>query len=111
MGGSNTTTPTPSTMKYSTLTPSPTTLTTHVGGFGSTSLTNRLGSKEQTDLVNKFIAEYCTLDPDEVLPTPSPECSETTSSRYSTPNTPPATSSTDPSTGSPMKDSEPTYAN
>src|SRR6266850_754270 len=85
MGGSSTTTPTPST-------------------------TNRLGSKEQTDLVNKFIAEYCTLDPDEVPPIPSPGCSETTSSKSSTPNIPPATSSTDPSIGSPMKDSEPTCA-
>src|SRR6267142_1107181 len=110
MGESSTTTQTSSTTKYSTPTPSLTTPTTRVSGFGSTSPTSRPGSREQMDLADKFIAEYCTLDPDEVPPTPSPGCSKTTSSKSSTPNTLPATSSTDPSTGSPMKDSEPTCA-
>jgi len=84
--------------------------TTPVGGFGWMSPTNRHGSKEQMDLTNKFIAEFCMLDPDEVPPTPSPGCSETTSYKFSTLNTLPAMSSTNPSTRLQMRDSEPTCA-
>src|SRR6267142_1612551 len=104
------TTPTPSTMKSNMPTPSPTTPTTLVGGFGSTSPTSKPGSKELMDLANKFITEYCMLDHNKVPPTPSPGCSRTTSCKSSTPTTPPATSSTGPSTGLQTRDYEPTCA-
>src|SRR6267142_4009240 len=106
MGGSNTTTRTPFITRYSTPTKWRTTPTTPASGFDWTSPKTRHGSKEQMDLVNQFIEEFCTLDPDKVPQMSSQGCSATTSYKYSTPNTPPTTSSTNLSTDLPTRDSE-----
>src|SRR6267142_832772 len=80
--------------------------TTPASGFDWTSPKNRHGSKEQMDRVNQFIKEFCMLDSGEVPQISSQGCSTTTSYKYSTPNTLPATSLTNLSTDLPTKDSE-----
>ena len=111
MGGSNTTTPTPFITRCSTPIQWQTTPITPASGFDWMSPSTKHGLKEQMDLTNQFITEFCTLDPNEVPLTPSPGCSKTTSSKYSTLNTLPATSSTKLLTDWQMRDSKPTCAN
>src|SRR6266850_287978 len=108
MGGSSTTTQTPFITRYSTPIKWRTTPTTPASGFDWTSPKTRHGSKEQMDLVNQFIEEFCMLDPDEVPQISSQGCSMTTSYKYSTLNTLPAMSLTNPSTDLLIRDSEPT---
>src|SRR6266850_2526424 len=107
MGGSSMTTQTPFITRYSMPIQWRTTPTTPASGFDWTSPKTRHGLKEQMDLADQFIAEFCTLDPDEVPQIPSQGCSTTTSSKFSTLNTPHATSLTSPSIDLPTRDSEP----
>jgi len=101
------TTPTPFITRCSMLIQWRTTPTTPAGGFGWMSPKIRHGLREQMDLADQFITEFCTLDPNEVPQTSNQGCSTMTSSKYSTPNTPPATSSTNLSTDLPTRDSKP----
>jgi len=107
MGGSSMTTQTPFITRYSTPIQWRTTPTTPASGFDWTSPKTRHGLKEQMDLADQFIAEFCTLDPNKVPQIPSQGCSATTSSKFSTPNTPHAMSLTSPSIDLPTRDSEP----